>query len=240
VGVQLLAVTFDAADPGRLAGFWGALLGWRAKPEPAGAMTLLAPPEVGFDLHLERSDEPKTVKNRMHLDLTSTSVDDRDEVVATVLALGGRHADVGQPADEPQVVLADPEGNELCVVEPGNAFLAGCGFVGALACDGSREAGEFWHAALGWPLVWDQGEETAIQSPRGGPKISWGGAPFDAKTGKSRVHLDLAPPADGDLAREVDRLVDLGASHVDIGQGDVEWVVLADPDGTEFCVLTPR
>ena len=45
----------------------------------------------------------------------------------------------------------------------------------AVACDGSREAGEFWHEALGWPLVWDHGEETAIRSPHGGPKISWGG-----------------------------------------------------------------
>ena len=62
------------------------------------------------------------------------------------------------------MVLADPEGNELCVIEPGNSFLAGCGFVGELACDGSREVGHFWSEALGWPLVWDQDQETAIQS----------------------------------------------------------------------------
>ena len=238
--VHLLALTFDAHDPQRLARFWGELLGWRSLREPEGAMTLVSTDGTGFDLHFEPTSEPKVVKNRMHLDLTSTSTADRDRVVATVLELGGRQADVGQGADEPQVVLADPEGNELCVVEPGNAFLEGCGFLGAVACDGSREAGEFWHEALGWPLVWDHGEETAIRSPHGGPKISWGGRPFDAKVGKGRVHLDLAPDADDDLTAEVDRLLALGATHADIGQGDVEWAVLADPDGNEFCVLTPR
>ena len=58
------------------------------------------------------------------------------------------------------------------------------------------------------------------------------------KTGKNRLHLDLAPPADGDQQAEVDRLVSLGATRVDIGQGEVGRVVLADPDGNEFWVLT--
>ena len=104
------------------------------------------------------------------------------------------------------------------------------------SCDGSQEVGYFWSEALGWPLVWDQDEETAIQSPRGGPKITWGGPPVAPKTGKNRLHFDLAPPADGDQQAEVDRLVSLGATRVDIGQGDVSWVVMADPDGNEFCV----
>ena len=60
------------------------------------------------------------------------------------------------------------------------------------------------------------------------------------KSGKNRLHLDLAPPADGDQQTEVERLVALGATRIDIGQGDVSWVVMADPDGREFCVLTPR
>jgi hypothetical protein len=60
------------------------------------------------------------------------------------------------------------------------------------------------------------------------------------KTGKNRLHLDLAVPADGDQQAEVDRLVSLGATRTDSGQGDVDGVVLADPDGNEFCVLPPR
>ena len=136
-------------------------------------------------------------------------------------------------------MLADPEGNEFCVVEPGNSFLADCEFIGALSSDGTQQVGYFWSEALGWPLVWDQDEETAIRSSRGGPIISWGGPPVRPKTGKNRLHFDLAP-IHGDQQAEVDRLLSLGATRIDIGQGEVSWVVLADPGGNEFCVLTPR
>jgi Glyoxalase-like domain len=58
---------------------------------------------------------------------------------------------------------------------------------------------------------------------------------------KNRLHIDLAPPPDGDQAAEVRRLEDRGARRVDVGQGaDPAWVVLADPEGNEFCVLTAR
>ncbi len=112
--------------------------------------------------------------------------------------------------------------------------------MGALAGDGSQETGYFWNRALGWPLVWDQDQETAIRSPHGGPKATWGGPPLMPKTGKERLHIDLAPPAGSDQQTEADRLVSLGATRIDIGQGDVNWVVMAGPDGHEFCVLTPR
>ena len=156
--------------------------------------------------------------------------------MARALELGGRHLDIGQGSRPgvDHVVLADPEGNELCVIEPGNSFLADCGLIGALSSDGTQQVGYFWSEALGWPLVWDQDEETAIRSPLGGPKITWGGPPVEPKHGKNRWHLDLA--ADGDLDAEAERLVHLGASRVDIGQGDVGWVVMADPDGNEFCL----
>lgn len=105
--------------------------------------------------------------------------------------------------------------------------------------DGSRAKGCFWSEVLGWPLVWDQDEETAIRSPHGGPKLTWGGPPVKARTGKERWHFDLAPAAGTDFATELDRLLALGAEKVDIGQGDVPWEVLADPDGHEFCLLRP-
>jgi hypothetical protein len=99
-------------------------------------------------------------------------------------------------------------------------------------------------------LVWDQDQETAIRSPHGGPKITWGGPPLLPKTGKERLTFDLAPPAHGDLRTEVDRLLSLGATRLDAGQGrggpggvddgEVGPVLLADPDGNEFRVLTPR
>ena len=129
-------------------------------------------------------------------------------------------------------MLADPEGNEFCVIGPGNRFLADCGFFGALACDGSQAVGYFWSEALGWPLVWDQDEETAIRSPHGGPKITWGGPPLDPKVGRNRLRFDLAPV--GDRGAEVERLVALGATR--LGGADGGRVELADPDGNEFAL----
>jgi hypothetical protein len=109
-----------------------------------------------------------------------------------------------------------------------------------VSSDGSQEVGYFWSEALGWPLVWDQDQETAIRSPHGGPKITWGGPPVNPKKGKNRLHFDLAPPAHGNQQAEVDRLVSLGATRLDVGEGEAGGVAMADPDGNEFCVLTPR
>ncbi len=175
-------------------------------------------------------------QNQIHLDLTSSSLEDQQRTVVRALEFGARHLDIGQLPEEGHVVLADPEGNEFCVIEPGNKFLADCGFIGALVGDGSQQVGYFWSKALGWPLVWDQDEETAIRSPHGGPKLSWGGPPLMSKTGKFRLHFDLAPSAGSDQQTEVDRLITLGATRIDIGQGSADWVVLTDPDGHEFCV----
>jgi len=237
---HLFALSFDAHDPLGLASFWGGVLGRELVDDPRDGVTLLTSDDTGFRLRFLSSQEQKTRQNQIHFDLTSTSLEDQQQTVERALGLGGRHIDVGQRPEEGHVVLADPEGNEFCVTEPGNNFLAGTGFIGALSCDGSQEVGYFWSEALGWPLVWDQDQETAIQSPRGGSKITWGGPPFNPKTGKNRLHFDLAPPVNGDQQAEVDRLVSLGATRIDIGQGEVSWVVMADPDGNEFCVLTPR
>jgi predicted enzyme related to lactoylglutathione lyase len=237
---QLRALCFDAHDPARLERFWAGMLSWELAGGPADG---IAPPpgdDTGFVIRFLPTRQPKAGQNQMHFDLTSASLEDQRETVGRALALGARHIDVGQRPEEGHVVLADPEGNEFCVIEPGNKFLADCGFIGALACDGSQQVGYFWSAALGWPLVWDQDQETAIRAPHGGPKITWGGPPLIAKTGKNRLHFDLAPPAGGDQQAEVARLVSLGATRADIGQGEVGWVVMADPDGNEFCVLAPR
>jgi predicted enzyme related to lactoylglutathione lyase len=233
---SLAALAVSALDPPGVARFWAGVLGWQPAADDGSA--LRPSDDTGFRLRFVPFQEPKTGPNRMHVDLTSTSAEDQQETVARALALGGRHIDVGQLPEEGHVVLADPEGNEFCVIEPGNQFLADCGFVGALACDGSQEVGYFWSAALGWPLVWDQDQETAIRSPHGGPKITWGGPPVNPKTGKNRLHVELTP-AHGDQDAETARLLSLGATRIGIGIGpaDAGRAVLADPDGNEFCVL---
>jgi predicted enzyme related to lactoylglutathione lyase len=240
MAVHLAALAFDANDPPRLARFWGGVLRWETAELPDGGIALLPSDDTGFPIEFYPTQQPKVVPNQMHFDVTSTSLADQEATVARALELGARRLDIGQGPDADHVVLADPEGNEFCVIEPGNSFLADCGLIGALSSDGSQEVGYFWSEALGGPLVWDQDQETAIRAPHGGPIISWGGPPVRSKTGKNRLHFDLAPPPDGDQQAEVDRLVALGARRADIGQGDVPWVVMADPDGNEFCVLVPR
>ena len=238
---RLVALCFNANDPLRLARFWAAALRWEIDDETQDAIGLVQTDDTSFRLVFVPSPEQKVGHNRLHFDLTSRSSDDQQESVARLVELGARHIDIGQSPDEGHVVLADPEGNEFCIIEPGNNFLAGCGRLGSITCDGTREVGYFWSAALGWPLVWDQDEETAIRAPDGsGPLITWGGPPVAAKIGKNRLHLDIAPTDHGEQRAEVDRLVALGATLIDIGQDTVDWVVMADPDGNEFCLLNPR
>jgi Glyoxalase-like domain len=107
------------------------------------------------------------------------------------------------------------------------------------ASDPGRTAA-FWEAALGWRRTYDDGDEVVLEPPEGSPQD--GVAPDllflrvpEGKTVKNRWHPDLRP---ADQAAEVVRLESLGATRVDVGQGaDVSWVVMADPDGNEFCVL---
>ncbi|WHT21611.1 VOC family protein [Crossiella sp. CA-258035] len=231
----LLALGFDAKDPAGLARFWAGVLNWEIAPDALGGIALLPDDDTGFRIRFLPTGADKLGPNQTHFDLTSTSAEDQQATVARALALGGRHLDIGQRPEEGHIVLADPEGNEFCVIEAGNNFLADCGFIGALSSDGTQQVGYFWSEALGWPLVWDQDQETAIRSPHGGPKITWGGPPVAPKLGKNRLHFDLVP-VDSDLATEVERLVSLGAKRIDLGQGEVDWVPMADPDGNEFCV----
>jgi predicted enzyme related to lactoylglutathione lyase len=237
---HVFALSFDANKPLRLARFWAGVLGWEMADDPHDGIALLPNDDTGFRIRFALTQERKAVQNQMHFDLTSMSLEDQQRTVARALGLGGRHIDIGQRPEQRHVVLADPEGNEFCVIEPGNNFLAGCGFIGAVACDGSQEVGYFWSQVLGWPLVWDEDQETAIRSTEGGPKITWGGPPFKQKTGKNRLHFDLAPAAHVDQQAEVDRLVSLGATRIDVGLNEAGWVAMADPDGNEFGVLTPR
>lgn len=232
---QLDALCVDAQDPQALASFWAGVLD-RERDDDGTALL----PREGTDFRIRflATEEPKTGRNQVHFDLTSASWEEQEATVARALEMGGRHLDIGQLPEEDHVVLADPEGNEFCVIEPGNGFLSGCGIIGALSSDGTRAVGCFWSEALAWPLVWDQDDETAIQSLHGGAKVSWGGPPVRAKTRKNRLHFDLAP--EGDQQVEADRLVSLGATRVDGEPSASGRVAMLDPDGNEFCLLTPR
>lgn len=236
--IQLFAICFNATRPSGLARFWSGVLGWELADDRDDDVAILPPDDTGFRIRFLPGQEPKTGQNRAHFDLTSTSPEVQRQTVARALELGGTHIDVGQLPEEGQVVLADPDGNEFCVIEAGNKFLADTGLIGALACDGTRDVGYFWSEALRWPLVWDQDQETAIQSPNGGTKITWGGPPVAPKTGTNRLYFELALPADADREAEIARLISLGATRT--GEGDAGQVLMLDPDGNEFAVQRHR
>lgn len=113
-----------------------------------------------------------------------------------------------------------------------------------LCVDTADPAGlaSFWQSALGWRRTFEQDDSVVLEPPEGSaedgvaPDLLFLRVP-ERKAGKNRLHLDLRPQ---DQATEVARLEGLGASRADVGQdADVSWVVMADPDGNEFCVLKP-
>jgi hypothetical protein len=113
------AVSLDCLDPWALAPFWAAATGRDVVPVDARVASLRQPDRRPPDLDLVRVPEPKTVKNRVHLDVAPYPGDDQAAEVTRLIRLGARAADVGQRADATWVVLADPEGGELCVLSPG-------------------------------------------------------------------------------------------------------------------------
>jgi predicted enzyme related to lactoylglutathione lyase len=98
-----------------------------------------------------------------------------------------------------------------------------------------RVLADWWAQVLGWPQDVDEDGDILLRSPDG-PDWLFCAVPDD-KVVKNRIHFDFTPD---DQQAEVDRLIGLGARQVDIGQGDQSWVVLADPEGNEFCVLSGR
>ena len=118
MSLRMQCVAIDARDPEVLARFWAEALGWRiiySEPDEWVIEPAEGSPEDGVaaDLIFLAVPEGKQAKNRLHLDLRP---DDQDAEVARLLGLGATRADVGQGADKTWVVLADPEGNEFCVL----------------------------------------------------------------------------------------------------------------------------
>jgi predicted enzyme related to lactoylglutathione lyase len=235
----------DARDDAALGRFWAEVLGWGLASEAPGVTNvepegLVYPDPAAVYLDIGTVPEPKTVKNRVHIDLATTSAAHQAELVARVQTLGATHADVGQ-GDVPWTVMADPEGNEFCVLEP-RSIYRDTGPMAAVVvdCADPRAMARFWGEAMDWAVHEVADDHATLRSAKGvGPYLEFVRTP-DVKTVKNRVHLDLRPYPDDDQAAEVARLRALGATDVDLGQGDVPWTVLADPEGNEFCVLTPR
>jgi predicted enzyme related to lactoylglutathione lyase len=242
---RLVHLVVDAADPPGLARFWSAALGWEVAAEEPTEVVVWPrgysyPDPVALPLVFVPVPEPKTGKNRVHLDLATASAEHQAAEVRRLLGLGAAPADAGQ-GEVPWVVLADPEGNEFCVLDPRPVY-AGTGPVAAVVTDCADPAAQarFWSRAAGWAVQQQAEDFASLRSPSGvGPFLELLATP-DAKTVKNRIHLDVRPYPGGDYQAEAKELIEYGAVPVDVGQGDVRWVVLADPEGNEFCVLIPR
>jgi catechol 2,3-dioxygenase-like lactoylglutathione lyase family enzyme len=244
VPTRLVHLAVDSASPSRNARFWAAVLGWEVVNEDPDE-TGIEPAGYGYPspeavtLAFVPVPEPKQGKNRVHLDLATSSPEHQQAEVERIAALGATRADIGQ-GDVPWVVMRDPEGNEFCVLDPQPAYPEhGIGAI-IMDCADPAAIADFWQLATGWKVTGSSATGTALRHPDGiGPflvllKVA------GAKTVKNRIHIDIAPEKGEDLSQALSQLIQAGAIPVDVGQGEMPWHVLADPEGNEFCLLTPR
>ena len=119
MGSRFTELIVDAANPDQLAQFWMAVLGWQPTGRYQGAVEIADPAAGGGvrgpSITFVPVPDEKRGKNRLHIDVNPVGCD-QDAEVARLIGLGARHVDVGQRSDKSWVVLADPEGNEFCVL----------------------------------------------------------------------------------------------------------------------------
>lgn len=243
MALRPVQVNFKALDDQAIGRFWAEALGWNLSSEAPGVANVepggdfVWPDAAAVCIDVVAVPEPKTAtKNRVHIDLATTSADHQAELVARLRALGATPADVGQ-GDVPWTVLADPEGNEFCVLEPREVYRD-TGPIAAVVvdCADPRAMARFWGEAIDWTVHEVTDDHAVLRSAKGvGPYLEF--LRKGEKTVPDRVHIDLLPYPGDDQEAEVARLRALGATDLDLGQGDVSWRCLTDPDGHEFCVL---
>ncbi len=221
--LDVAAATADSAE----AAFWAAALGLRHVPDhhdPAeiGRLVGELPTQTVW---LNVVPEPKTVKNRVHLDLHAGSVEELE-------ARGARP--LSAPGEFPWTVMADPEGGEFCAFVREQVPTYKLYEIVVDSVDGPGMA-RWWHEVLGGELGAEEPDGWLEKVP-GLPfeSIVFGHVP-EPKTTKNRVHWDLDVDGPGGL----DALVGHGATVLRARDSEIGWTVLADPEGNEFCLFTP-
>lgn len=207
----------DAVDVPAAARFWSVALGLRSEERSTGALLRGGAPERA--VWVNRVDEPRQAKNRLHVDVSTPSVQRLIDAGATV-------ADADSFA---WMILRDPDGGELCAFVRDDP-AADPFYELVLDCADPQAQATWWHGVVGGELGHD--EEHGwwwVDPPEGWPWESWVFVPVpEPKVETNRVHPDL-------WGEEAD-LVAAGATVVDRQPG---WVVLADPEGNEFCAFAP-
>ncbi|MDI2033716.1 VOC family protein [Paenarthrobacter nitroguajacolicus] len=242
MALRLVQVNIKARDDSALGQFWADALGWGVSSEGPGVtnvepLNFKWPDPAAVCVDVVTVPDPETVKYRVHLDLATTSAQHQQELVGRLTELGATPADIGQ-GDVPWVVMADPEGNLFCVLEP-RPIYQDTGPIATVVvnCENPRVMADFWCEATDWTLHEVNDEHARLRSSSGvGPYLELLRT-SDPDALQSRIHLDLMPYPGDDQAAEVARLHALGAHDADVGQGDVPWKCLTDPEGNDFCVL---
>ncbi|GIJ08029.1 VOC family protein [Micromonospora andamanensis] len=244
MSLRLVQVNVKARDESALGRFWADALGWGVSIEEPGVVNVEPvgfawPDPTAVCIDVVVVPDPETVRYRAHLDLATTSAAHQAEMVSRLVDLGATPADIGQ-GDVPWTVLADPEGNVFCVLEPREIYRD-TGPIAAVVvdCADPRAMARFWGEATDWTVHEVTDDHARLRSAQDvGPYLEFLRKPGPRRWW-SRVHLDLKPYPGDDQAAEVARLEALGARVVDVGQGDVSWRCLTDPEGNDFCVLSP-
>lgn len=246
--MRIESATIDARDVATLSRWWADALGWSVCFE-ADDEVCVSPggdPEAFPQLTFVAVEHPERGRQRVHLDLASDSLEQQRATVARLEAAGARRTDVGQGDDAAYVVLADPEGNAFCVLDPREEYRdTGALAAIVLAVDRVAAVREVWELASGWEVTSRGQGYLGLRRPGGGgavlelierPDLRQHGPRADDR--KNRTHVDVRPVGE-DQAAVVERLLAAGATREDVGQGpDATWVVLADAEGNELCVLS--
>ncbi len=207
----------DAVDDELMGRFWASALGLERHEHPDGDWSLSGP-SPRHRVWVNRVPEPVSAKQRVHLDVHAATVADLEALGATRV-----------PGDFPWRVLRDPEGGELCVFEHDEVPEHRLYEVVVDSVDPAAVAG-WWADVLGGHLVHDQRGFSYLEQVPGVPFDSFDFVPVpEPKTVKNRLHWDVTGSADD--------LVAAGARLLRGADDDIEWSVLADPEGNEFCVF---
>jgi hypothetical protein len=214
-------ICIDAGNPAGLGPFWAEVLGltWHTQHQGDG---WLSGPTPQHTIWVNAVPEPKAVKNRVHLDMYAESLEDLESLGAWIVRPEGD--------GRRWTVMADPEGGEFCAFlrpDPPAQRLHGL----VVDCADPGAQAQWWAGVFGEPVT-DGGEWFEIDRPSGAPFTMDFVAVPEPKVVKNRVHWDVT-------AVDLEPLLNAGATLVRTPDGDIDWHVLADPEGNEFCAFPP-
>jgi hypothetical protein len=211
----------DAGDPARLGAFWAAVLGltWAARDDGDG---LLTGPTPQHTIWVNRVPEAKTVKQRVHLDIYAADLKGLEALGATIVE--------AQHGARTWTVMADPGGGEFCAFQ--RSELPAERLHGLVVDSADPHAlARWWAGVYGVSVTANDGWFT-LEGVPGMPILTMDFVPVpEPKTVKNRIHWDVTVPG-------VAPLVQAGATVLREPGGDIDWHVLADPEGNEFCAFT--